>query len=449
MKKCHLTFLIGIMLLMGSCANIPESEDTPPQETKTSIPNTISISPASTIAPSATAAPTKRSTDTPLPLSPTPSETNTPNIPPEANLIVTCLQVVDEYPDGVVFGGTLVIGGIQYEPDYLWNLETGEKIDLPDRDYGDYAVSPDGTRLAFTELGNPDDWIRIVTADGQQQSIPQIENWVYINQWLDDENLIIDQRSESIDSSVVLNIHSGQVQKFTPNYPEIYLRDVPYRGWGGYAYTASVFDPMLTRVVYPAIVPGNPSKLNYVIWDLQSSAMISNLELNAASVVEHVPVWSPSGNEFIVAYPTREDSRYFIPDDELYSINRDGLVTKLTNLSAYFTVGVNIRRYSWSPDGDKVAFWMQPNPPAGTHDDPQMELAILDLITQQVTLYCIPGDFRDGGWDPIWAQNSQQLLVKSLSAEGTGQLVILDVAQGIAVRIANDKRPYGWMISAP
>jgi WD40 repeat protein len=449
MKKCHLTFLIGIMFLMASCANIPESEATPPQETKTSIPNTISISPASAIAPSATVALTKRSTDTPLPPSPTPSETNTPNIPPEANLMITCLQVVDEYPDSVVFGGTLVIGGYQDEPTtYLWNLETGEKIDLPDRDYGDYAVSPDGTRLAFTELGDPDDWIRIVTADGQQQSIPQIENWAYINQWLDDENLIIDQTSETIHSSVVLNINSGQAQIFTPNYPEIYLRDVPYRGWGSYAYTASVFDPMLTRVVYPATISENPLKLNYVIWDLQSSAMISNLELNAASVVEHVPVWSPSGNEFIVAYPTREESRNFIPDDELYSINRDGLVTKLTNLSAYFTVGVDIRHYSWSPDGHKVAFWMEPNPPAGTHD-PQMELAILDLITQQVTLYCIPGDFRDGGWDPIWAQNSQQLLVKSLSAKGTGQLVILDVAQGIAVRIANDKRPYGWMISDP
>jgi len=351
----------------------------------------------------------------------------------------------------MVFGGTLVIGGYQDEPTtYLWNLETGEKIDLPDR-YLDFAVSPDGTRLAFTELGDPDDWIRIVTADGQQQSIPQIENWFSINQWLDDENLIIDQTSETIHSSVVLNINSGQAQIFTPNYPDIYLFDIPYvplREWGGYALSPSVYDPMLTRVVYPANISENWSTLNYVIWDLQSNAMISNLEVNAASVVEHVPVWSPSGNEFIVAYPTREDARNYIPDDELYSINRDGLVTKLTNLSAYFTVGVDIRHYSWSPDGHKVAFWMEPNPPAGTHD-PQMELAILDLITQQVTLYCIPGDFRDGGWDPIWAQNSQQLLVKSLSAEGTGQLVILDVAHGIAVRIANDKRPYGWMISDP
>ena len=450
MKKCHLTFLIGSMLLMASCANIPESEVALPHETETSLPNALSISPTATIAPSATVAPTKRATGTPLPLSPTPSETNTPNIPPEANLIVTCLQVVDEYPDSVVFGGTLVIGGYQDEPTtYLWNLETGAKIALPDRAYGDFAVSPDGTRLAFTELGDPDDWIRIVTAEGQQQSLPRIENWSSINQWLDDENLIIDHTSETIHSSVILNINSGQAQIFTPNYPNIYLFDVPYRGWGGYAYTVSVFDPMLTRVVYPAIVPGNPSRLNYVIWDLQSNAMISNLEVTPPSVIEHGPVWSPSGNEFIVAYPTREDALNYIPDDELYSINRDGLVTKLTNLSAYFTVGVDIRHYSWSPDGHKVAFWMQPNPPAGTHDDPQMELAILDLMTQQVTLYCINGDFRDGGWDPIWAQNSQQLLVKSLSAEGTGQLVILDVAQGIAVRIANDTRPYGWMISDP
>jgi WD40 repeat protein len=448
MKKCYLTFLIGIMFLMASCTDMPKSEDTLPQETKASIPNTIFISPASTIAPSTTTAPTKRSTATPLPPSTTPSDTNTPSIPPEANLNITCLQVVDDYPVGVVFGGTLVLGGYQDDPAFLWNLETGEKIDLPDNAFHDFAVSPDGKHLAFTVLGDPDSWIRIIKADGQQRSIAQIENWSGINQWLDDENLIIDQTSETIRLSVVLSTTSGQEQKFTPNYPEIYLIDVPYRGWGGFAYTASVLDPLLSRVVYPATISENPLKLNYVIWDLQSSEMISNFEANSNSVIEHGPVWSPSGYEFIVAISTREDARNYTPDDELYRINRDGLVVKLTNLSAYFTIGVDIRHYSWSPDGNKVAFWIEPNPSSGTHD-PKMELAILDLMTQQVTLYCINGDFRDGGWEPIWAQNSQQLVLKSITEEGVGQVVLVDIGHEVAVKIANELLPYGWMISDP
>jgi WD40 repeat protein len=174
-------------------------------------------------------------------------------------LNITCLQVVDDYPVGVVFGGTLVLGGYQDDPAFLWNLETGEKIDLPDNAFHDFAVSPDGKHLAFTVLGDPDSWIRIIKADGQQRSIAQIENWSGINQWLDDENLIIDQTSETIRLSVVLSTTSGQEQKFTPNYPEIYLIDVPYRGWGGFAYTASVLDPLLSRVVYPATISENPS----------------------------------------------------------------------------------------------------------------------------------------------------------------------------------------------
>jgi hypothetical protein len=262
--------------------------------------------------------------------------------------------------------------------------------------------------------------------------------------------LLIDQENEPLHSTIILNPRTGKVQEFASDYPGIYSIDAPYRKWGRYAFTATVYDSALTRVVYLANLPDTPSsKLNYAIWDLQANNMIADLELIAWSVVEHDPVWSPTGNEFIVAYPESEElDLNHILDEELYSVSRNGEVAKLTNLSAYFRVGVDISHYSWAPDGRYVAFWMEPNPPAGLHD-PHMELAVLDMASQEVTLFCIQGDFRHGGWAPVWSPNSQQVMVKILDEAGIGEIAIVDIIHEVAFRVAGDLNPYGWMVTPP
>jgi len=386
-------------------------------------------------------------TPTLVPPSSTPTSTPTPTIPPEARLNVQCLPIMQNLPNGAVLEGTLVLSRKGRPFGYLWNLETGEEILLPDRILGS-SVSPNGKWLVYeSDLREARTWFRVITADGEvHHSFPNDQEWI-IGPWLNNEMFIAYRREKPLWSTVVVNPFTGQWREFKSDYPDIEWLDAP-RLWG---FTVSVYDPTLTRVVYLANPSDTPNKLSYVIWDLQGKQMIAEFSRIAWSIVEHMPVWSPSGSEFVIADLTREEFDVnYVPDDELYSISRDGEMTKLTNLSAYFTIGVDIRGYVWSPNSRYIAFWMAPDPPAETYPDgPQMQLAVLDTETQMVTLYCIPADFRRAEWEPIWSPNSQQVLVKSLDEEGESRLVIVDIVAGWAVQIAGDVDPMGWMVSTP
>ena len=343
--------------------------------------------------------------------------------------------------------GVLVLGGRYPESDFLWNLASGAQISLPEKAFPDYAVSPNGKWLAFTELGDTDKWIRILTGDGQlSQSIVQESDWFQIIGWLDNERLLIDREAEPLHATVALNPFTGHQLELASNYPENYSIDAPYRRWERYAFTVSVYNSKLNKVVYIGL-PDDPLHLSYQILDFKTNEMI--LEVDTADVANQPPILAPDGDKFIVSMPSRKLTlTNYIPDSELYEISFDGLVRKLTHLAEYFEIGVEISQYRWSPNGRFIAFWMEPNPPAGLHD-PYMELAVLNMATQEVTLYCVKGDFRDGGWAPIWAPNSQQVMVKILDETGIGQIVIVDIIHEVAFRVAGDLNPYGWIVSPP
>lgn len=448
------TFLLICVLLVTGCSKIEdasgathpsESGSTPwPVVETTVVPTDPSLTSTST--PSATPTPTRI-----LP-SATSTVTPTPAIPPEARLNIQCLSVLPDVPARLNLEGMLTfdVSGI------TWDLKNEVETPLPEPAanwFGLYTYSPNGKWAVTVEFGDKSDKFLVVSADGKvHHSIPIEQGWDGLGPWLNNEMFIFYRDDgKRLWTTVVINPFTGEWREYPSDYPDIYDLDAP-RQWG---WTNSVYDPTLTRVVYLSHLPDDLYTSAYVIWDLQSNQPIAQIPSLTGDAAK--PVWSLDGQQFIIAKPQRpvpsSPYDFYIPDDELYSVSRDGEIINLTNLSAYYTGGIDIRGYVWSPDGRYVAFWMAPNPVAEYHDR-RLQLAVLDMETQMVTLYCLQVDLRQGDYRPLWSPNSRQLVMKTLEADGTSRLVVVDVAESVAAQIiAGDAKPLywpdGWMVSEP
>lgn len=444
MNRIRLILITCIFLICG-CTQSSSSETPPPQPS--SFPDLITTTqqPINTAMPSLTASPTSENTDTPTS---TVTSTIEPTIRPEAKLSIDCIDVDDNLSPDLEMNGSLVLSG-GYQNYFIWNLRSGEQIPLSINAYLDFAPSPDGRLLAYTDLENEGGWIRIVDSSGQlTQSFPLEERWSGVIGWLDDEHLSIMREAEPLYSTIILDLVSGQSEEYLNDYPGAFYYDVPYFYWGQNAYTAASYSPDLERVVYLGLISDSPN-VGYVIWDIKAEKIIAEIDTPGNSAFNQPPIWSASGDGFIVAYSEREIKLIgYIPDDELYSITGEGEMTKLTNLSAHFTIGVDIRQYNPSPDGRHIAFWAAGNPPPDLNDR-KLELAVLDMETEKVTMYCLEGDFRNGGLPPIWAPSSDQLVVKGLAENGKVRIVIVDINKSVAAAISQDLDLYGWMVTSP
>lgn len=446
MEKISQKIVVGLLsILLAGCLQEQIIETATPEVTIISVTATETTFPSPSATPINTRSPspqspTKTSTPTPVPEEPT--------IVPEARLDIRCLQIVEDFPPAVEVSGGIVFSG-GYQNYFIWNLESGDHIPLPKNAYLDFSPSPDGRLMAFSELEEEKiGWVRIVTPTGQlERSFPWEDGWFRLIGWLDNEHLMIDREAERLHTTVILDLGSGQAQEYSNDHPNAYYIDAPYKGWGGNSYTAASYSPNLDRAVYLGL-SSDSSDVSYIIWDIKEEKIVSEIITPANDAFNQPPIWSASGDGFIVAYSMREIKLIgFIPDDELYWITRDGEITRLTNLSAHFAIGTDIRNYNPSPDGRYIAFWLAGNPPAEYHDR-IMELAVLDLQTEEVTSYCVKGDFRQGGLQPIWSPNSKQLLIESESNNGKTDILLVDIERGVAVKITEELQPFGWLATS-
>jgi hypothetical protein len=377
----------------------------------------------------------------------------------ESGLKVQCLEVLPEIPDGAVVTGTLLLWS-HHDPPILWNMETEDKVFITEEDnetLGFADVSPDGKWMNYYKItrdqpspqGKITSWLLyIVTSDGEvYKTIPWEDEWV-CSDWFDNEHLIIDLDGEPLRPVLILNPFTGEQEEYPPDYPDIDTI-VPY-DWELHPFSLTVYDPSRMRVVYPSWYE-EFLKVSYVIWDLQSDQMVAELPFPA--IHSYPPRWAPDGEYFIVAnLPLEYLHVEFgpdvpLPNDEFYLISRDGEVLQLTNFVDTLKQKVSIYHYRWSPDGRYVAFWLDMNLLTDLYTA-DGELAVLDINTQEVTLYCIRGEFKTGGGElPVWSPNSQQILVKSVTEEGEALVVFVDIVEGWAAEIIEGYTPAGWMVS--
>lgn len=392
---------------------------------------------------------------------------STPTIPPEARLKIQCLDVAPTLPPQTISEGSVILDDYLTLGTILLNMATGAKIQLvrQNESFVYFAVSPDREKVAYIRTrfdqpgGKADLHLVIAAANGQpQKAIPLEKGWGGIPGWLDDQRLIINIAGKDPDEStakkpatlLMLNPFTGERRILRPDFPGIYV-EYPVFFWEGWSET--MYDPTLTRVVYPS------SRDGYVLWDLQSQRALVNFR----SFISHPPRWSPDGTQFVVAADPDLAQHHAGPGFELFSVSRDGkAITQLTNLKAYYPA-TDMWGYSWSPNGSHLAFWLSTNPNAmaiGVEDHATERLAVLDLTTQEVTEYCIPLDkyggtfggipfFASGMTSPIWSPNGQQFIVESRYAPDASRVILVDLAQGFAAQIADTMMPAGWMKSAP
>lgn len=405
------------------------------------------------------------------PAQPTPTlPLGTPTIPPEARLKIQCLDVASIFPPQAASEGVIILMSYTYpHPEtILLDLATGSKTELSQQDesWQMVGVSPDRTKMAYA-LGRWDEKSGAVTreelvvaaANGQvQKSIPWEKGWSdWSPGWLDNDRLIIDLALNDPDESaarkpvtfLMLNPYTGERRVLQPNYPDI-MAEYPVFHWGRWSET--VYDPALTRVVYPS------SRDGVVLWDMESHRALANV----ANYFLNPPVWSPDGSRFVLTKNFTYSQEPESWGDELFTVSRDGQqVLPVTSLTAYYPYAA-MWQYTWSPDGNRIAFWLVTDREAFAGDDYTYErLAVLDLPRQEVTEYCIPLDpwgkdhrallpvpssiWVSGDTTPLWSPNSQQLVVESRYAKDASRVILIDVVWDFAVQIADTMHPEGWM----
>jgi len=275
------------------------------------------------------------------------------------------------------------------------------------------------------------------------------KEWDYLAAWLNDQNLIIGTTPESDKTSgrmsstfIVFNPFTGESQILKPDYPNIYKNYLIAASWVGWRET--VYNQDLDRVVYLQTEPDGIEFANLVLWDMDQQHSLASFGVFGDP--HSIPRWAPDGSKF--AFATSININNW-PAYELRSVNRDGQVNQLTNLTTYYP-WVYIADFSWSPDSSYIAFWfswwVEEKP--GYDFAAKRYLAIVDTKNNKTTNYCIEGKPSDSGRmpPPIWSPDGNQLIVESFRSDGHSQVVLIDLANQVAVQIGEDMTPEGWMV---
>ena len=311
---------------------------------------------------------------------------------------------------------------------------------LPESDC--LSTSPDGKWFAycsFSQRTSASRWLIVESHDRKQQKqIPAQSNIVYFHayNWLNPQYLIFPLMSMSLSRPypmVIINPFLGTETELSSNYPGLKLLDTgpaPMR----FDFSDVVYDPSLNYVIFPE----EGSQNFYVLWDRQEEKVVAKVEDKGS--FEHYPLWSPDGKQFAIALTINGELDQAI--QEWFLVNREGQINKVTRFGEYF-MNTNIGAANWSPDGNKLAFWLETD----TGACPGQNLSLLDINQFKVINTCIPGSFQGDAPIPVWSLDSRYIAVRSDEKEIT-RIILVDVNQKRASYIAGAEfsRPIGWIL---
>jgi hypothetical protein len=356
------------------------------------------------------------------------------------------MDIAAEMPDDAGIGGILVMVDYRDQLAYLKNLHTGTQTLLPrtdNREFRGFDVSPNRKWLAYTQekwldAGILDRMLVIATADGhEQQNIP-VPAGLMVDEWLNNDYIVLSPTQwdgETINPITLLNPFTGQQQVLSPDYPDMY--NFGFLLWGNYGSTRTIYDPTLECVLYPMFGTGDPSSAfdGIVLWDIGAKKVLA--ELPTMDGYGKDPQWSPNGEQVVIV--TMNGSGL----DEFISISRDGNIRRLSSIADGYD-SLILNHYSWSPDGDYIAFLMSNSSKRPFTDE---QFAILDTQTGHVTNYCHLGDYSSFS-TPVWSPDGKQVVIGSYvdDLEHVHSVILVDIGQGWAAQITESLTPVGWMV---
>lgn len=388
--------------------------------------------------PATTSLPDKTATS--IPTSTVISLTETPSATTSAKLILTfqCPNVATAPPYGFETNGTLILR--RYKSNlFTIDLSTGNETQIPKSgsQVGDGSVSPDGKILAYYLFDREGDNYSLVFADDSNKilkTIPWQDDWYMIGNWINSNQLAVFAYEQRM---VLLSPYSNQ-QEY------IDTRGMGFPDYSAYDLNTSwvLFDPNLKKAVYAA------TGSEQVLFDIENQRVLAKVPWWVTELID--ASWSQDGK--YVAMVGR-NPKYLGSDksiEEIYIFSQDGLENKMSHFADYYNDGLALYHPSWSPDGKYIAFWMY----STSYDNPYYNLVILDADARLATSYCISSDLFTGprrDWlpMPIWSPDSRQVVVENYHSEIDNRVIIVDITTSIAIQIAENSRPVGWMDEAP
>jgi Tol biopolymer transport system component len=229
-----------------------------------------------------------------------------------------------------------------------------------------------------------------------------------------------------------INTSNGERTILDDDYPNLYQPDTD---WSHFWYPAKTYSPDLTRIAY---VGSNATRSEtfIAIWDVDAKKELTTVSRGAELSIapEMRPVWSSDSNKVIIqtfsgSFGNRER--------KLISIDKDGSILKEYLLNR----DIAMMRYSLSPDQRKLAFW---SPDPSSYQISNLRLLLIDLETGETNDFCIISPELSG--EPVWSPESKHIVVELLMSDlENSEVVIIDLDKDIAVKIAENAKPIGWL----
>lgn len=303
---------------------------------------------------------------------------------------------------------------------------TSTKIDTSNQSIDILEVSPDRHTLAYTWFNNSTEKWELVFIDsvGHRQRVAwSSEQGFFFQDWLNNHQLLIRQDSVYL---VVDPYKESQVSIAPSDFPD-------FNSWDLKAFLS--FDPSLSKVIYK-------SYAHIKILDLDSNTAITSLIDGIDRVL--IVKWSFSGERaaVVATVSSEQKSDGFGLPNEIFVVEKNGQVRQLTHLFDTFGLPLEIDSISWSPDGSKIAFWI---------DDTGMDttLMVADYETGSIVNYCIGNIFESAFPSrvsaPIWSPDGKYMMIENRYESDKNKVLIVDISNHYAFPIAENASPVGWM----
>jgi hypothetical protein len=238
--------------------------------------------------------------------------------------------------------------------------------------------------------------------------------------WLNENNLLINYTIEGY--PIILYSPANGEQQILESFKSdsaVFIYDEIIRGWGIYSYNKNVYNPSLTRILYPSSGNDGPK---VILRDIIEKKDLAVFPTNATWGVS--PSWSHNGEELAIGINTNENARNDGKEEfELFVINNNGDIIYKTNLQKG-TEGINISYLNWSPNDKYIAFLYS----TSENGFEQLKLSTLYLESQKTNTYCIS---PTAGYEPKWSLDSKYILIgKENVKSGEIDSYIIDVSTG-------------------
>jgi dipeptidyl aminopeptidase/acylaminoacyl peptidase len=284
--------------------------------------------------------------------------------------------------------------------------------DAPATTVSTTVVSPNNKFIQVNLWSKNDAIVRTIDEILNTYSIQGQEDWNR-GRWLDNEHMVFQHWLDAPNGSytvVIFNPFTGEQKNIRIDLPNPYMEeDIG----GKLTWVKADIEPSLKRVLY------NDKDERLVLWDLDTKKEIASLPFTT-DLTEGT--WSPDGKEFSIPSPSSTSSA-----NELFAINVNGTVNKLTNFNQKYPFATVDGWPSWSPDGNHIAYWLKTsNVTNAAPETLRQWLAITNTTTLDTQIYCLsPNIPSTEGWGIIWGPDNSKLIVDTdVSSEDVKSILV-------------------------